>query len=251
MARNLLRRCALPAAIFGATLGLAGCASSSSGSSSGSSGNTKVLTVFAASSLSGAFGQLEQRYETAHPGTDMQVSFGSSDQLVAQIEDGAEVDLIATADRATALRVAGDLPIQRIAGNSLSIITERNIDTPKSLKELQRSGLTVVVGAPDTPIGRYTAAALQQADVTLEARSFEPNAKAVLSKVTIGEVDAAIVYSSDARMAGDRFTFSQLPGSGKGIELAAVVLQPSGDDLLELLTSSEGQQILRANGFEP
>jgi molybdate transport system substrate-binding protein len=252
MVRNPLHRSALPAIVLGAALGLcSGCATSSPGSSSDSPADKSVITVFAASSLSGAFAQLERNYETANPGSDVQISFGSSDQLVAQIADGAEVDLVATADRATALRVAGDLPIQRFAGNSLSIITDRSIDTPTSLTELQQSSLTVVVGAPDTPIGRYTADALNQADVTLKPKSYEPNAKAVLSKVRLGEVDAAIVYSSDARTAGDRYSFSELPESGTDIELDAVVLEPRGNDLLKLLISDDGQQILRSNGFEP
>jgi molybdate transport system substrate-binding protein len=211
----------------------------------------KVVTVFAASSLSTAFVQIEKDYEVANEGVDIQISFGSSDQLVAQIEDGAEVDLIATADRVTAERVAPDeQTVTRIAGNSLSIITERAVETPQSLEQLQRSGLSVVIGAPDTPIGRYTAAALQAAGVTLRPKSLEPNAKAVINKVRLGEVDAAIVYSSDARTAGDQFAYVAIPNPGNNIELDAVVLRPSGEDLLQFVLSDTGQQILRNNGFD-
>ncbi len=214
-------------------------------------GKKQVVIVFAASSLSTAFTQIEQDYEQANPGLDVQVSSGSSDQLVAQIEDGAEVDLIATADRITADRVASSgQTVSKIAGNSLSIVTQRGIATPKSLAELQQSGLDVVIGAPDTPIGRYTTAALQQAGVTLQPKSLEPNAKAVISKVRLGEVDAAIVYSSDARTAGDQLAYVPVPGSGDAIELDAVVLRPLGDDLLKFVLSDAGQQILRNNGFE-
>jgi molybdate transport system substrate-binding protein len=211
----------------------------------------KVVTVFAASSLSTAFVQIEKDYEVANEGVDVRISFGSSDQLAAQIEDGAEVDLIATADRVTAERVASDkLAIKRIAGNSLAIMTERTIATPKSLAELQMSGLTVVIGAPDTPIGRYTASALAAAGVRLEPKSLEPNSKAVISKVRLGEVDAAIVYASDARTAGDQFAYVAIPSSGENIELDAVALRPQGNDLLEFVLSDTGQQILRTNGFD-
>ncbi len=206
--------------------------------------------MFAASSLSVAFVDVERKYEAEHPTVDIRVTSGSSDQLVAQIQDGAEADLIATADRITAERLSSDpTKIKRIAGNSLSIVVAPGQAAPKSLQELSTSGLSVVIGAPNSPIGRYTQAALNAANVTLQPMSLEPNAKAVLAKVQLGEVDAAVVYTSDARTAKG-LPFHVLAGTDQDIELDAIALTVPGQAVLDFILSNDGQALLRDNGFD-
>ena len=133
---------------------LAGCGSSPSSSTSASPASTK-LTVFAAASLTEAFTKLGTQFTAAHPGVKVTFNFAGSQDLVAQLDQGAPADVMATADTATMDKVASlvDTP-QVFAGNKLEIVVAPG--NPKhitGLADLADSDLKVVLAAPEVPAG--------------------------------------------------------------------------------------------------
>ncbi len=172
------------------------------------------IVVFAAASLTDAFGEVAEAFQRDHPGTRVTYSFGGSNQLRAQLEQGARADVFASADELQMdAAVAGGLtvePVRVFARNRLTIITPA--DNPKGVagvRDLARPGVRLVTAQPNVPIGRYTEAMLDRAaadptygpDFTAHAKanvvSREENVRQVVGKVQLGEADAAVVYSSD------------------------------------------------------
>ena len=192
-----------------ATLVLAACGSSSKGTASTSpSGKlTGSITVLAGSSLTAGFTGLGEEFQTAHPGTKIEFSFGSSSDLERSIEEGAPADVFASADQKnmTKLVAAGansGRPVD-FAKNRLEIAVEKgNPENIATLSDLAKPGVVVVLCDPSAPCGKYAAQVLDNAKVKLTPKSLEANVKSTLSKVEIGEADAAIVYVSDVTSSG-------------------------------------------------
>lgn len=170
---------------------------------------TTTLRVFAAASLRGAFTELAAGFERAHDDVDVEVTFAGSSALAAQILQGAPADVFAPADEHTMARVLSDAPdgLRPVvfARNRLALIVEPgNPESLRSVADLARPGLVVVVCAAVVPCGRLAAAALERAGVGDEVAvaSFEEHVGAVRSKVELGEADAGIVYATDVLEAG-------------------------------------------------
>jgi molybdate transport system substrate-binding protein len=196
--------------VVAVTLLLAACGSSSkdAGTSAGPSGKlTGSITVLAASSLTKSFTALGDEFEAAHAGTKIEFSFGSSSELETSIEQGAPADAFASADQKNMdnLVAAGDNSGRpaNFAKNKLEIAVENG--NPKhigALGDLTKPGLVVVLCDRSAPCGKYAAQVLDNAKVDLKAKSLEANVKATLSKVELGEADAAIVYVTDVAASG-------------------------------------------------
>jgi molybdate transport system substrate-binding protein len=193
-----------------ATASLAACSSSKKAAVTATAGPTKLsgsITVFAAASLTNGFTALGKEFEAANPGTKVTFSFGSSSDLETQIEQGAPADVFASADQTNMDKIvtAGDnagTPVPFVK-NKLEIAVETG--NPKhiaTLRDLTKSGTVVVLCAPSVPCGKFAKRVLANAKVTLTPKSLEANAKATLSKVELGEADAAIVYVSDVASSG-------------------------------------------------
>ena len=154
------------------------------------------ITVLAAASLTEAFQDLGE-------GAAATYSFAGSQQLVAQVEAGAPVDVVATADPVAMDRLVGAGLVEaprNFAGNRLAIaVGSGNPQGIEGLDDLARGGLKVVLADPAVPAGRYTAQALERAGVRVRTVSFELDVKAVARKVAAGEADAGIVYVTDVR----------------------------------------------------
>ena len=207
----LLRKSIVTAVALACTL--TACGSSKSKSSSSTSGPTSTpalsgtLTVLAASSLTNGFTALGQEFQTAHPGTKISFSFGASSDLETQVEQGAPADVFASADQANMDKVVAahdnaSAP-QNIVKNRLAIAVEPG--NPKhiaTLADLTKPGVVVVLCDPSVPCGKFADQILANANVTLTPKSREINVKATLSKVELGEADAAIVYVSDVKTSG-------------------------------------------------
>jgi len=177
-------------------------------------GGRTELIVFAASSLADVFGALEVPFErtvAADPGgVDVVLHLAGSQALRLQVEQGAPADVVATADtlHMQALEAGGHVAPgwRTFATNEVVAVAPAGspVDTFEGLLQARR----VVVGAPETPIGRYTEALLDRAGERLGAGfaqgvrdrvvSREANVRLVLSKVALGEADAAFVYRTDA-----------------------------------------------------
>ncbi len=172
------------------------------------------LTVFAASSLTEAAGELEAAFEGVHPGVDVRFAFAGSQTLRAQIEAGAPADVFISADlRHMEALVAGGHATEprRLVENRLTLIAPphkpADISSFADLPKARR----IVLAAPEVPAGAYAREVIARADAALgggfgaaalaRVVSEEPNVRLVRAKVLLGEADAAIVYATDARGA--------------------------------------------------
>ena len=166
------------------------------------------LVILAASSLTEAFVDLRDDFESTVPELELELVFAGSQVLRLQIEQGAEFDVFASAnaEHAAALAAEGLLADPRVfAAGELALIVPTS-SSIRSFDELPRAE-RLVVGTTSVPVGRYTrrlfarvgerrGPALQQ---TLEGRvvSEESNVRLVRAKVELGEADAAFVYATD------------------------------------------------------
>lgn len=174
----------------------------------------QTLTVFAAASLTDAFEGIGAAFEAAHPGVQVIFSFGGSSTLAAQLVEGAPADVFASANAKQMLvaREAGRIavPVRTFARNRLVVIVPA--DNPagiETLRDLARSGVLLVLAAPQVPVRDYTDIMLEKlaADpeygeayaraVRANVVSEEPDVRHVAAKVALGEADAGVVYQSD------------------------------------------------------
>ena len=206
---RLLRPAAAVAAVALAGTALAGCSSSSptdAAASSSASGSGQALsgtiTVFAAASLQKTFTALSATFEKEHPGTTVKFSFGGSDTLAAQITQGAPADVFAAASQKTMQTVvtAGDstgTPTVFVKNTLEIAVAPGNPKGIKTLADLTKSGLKVAECASTVPCGSAAVKALAAANVKLTPVTYETDVTSALTKVELGEVDAALVYHSD------------------------------------------------------
>ena len=227
------------------------------------------LVVFAASSLREAFGRLEEAFERAHPGVEVHCAFAGSQELRTQLEQGARADVFASADaqQLQALSSVHALEPQVFARNEpVLILSSEAAARVHSLEELPRVK-SLVLGAPEVPIGRYTDELLDRAQAGLggdfraqvEAKvvSRELNVRQVLGKVSLGEAEAGIVYRTDALSAGSQVRAIPLPSElARRADYPIAVLEGAAQPELArawvaFVLSAEGQQLLAASGFVP
>ena len=235
-------------------LALAGC----SGSDTGSSGGDRKLTVLAASSLTEVFTGFASDFEADHGGVQVVLSFGSSTDLAESAADGAPGDVLATADE-TSMKVAQDASVTTedpvaFATNKLVIVTAPgNPEGISSLADLDST--TWVRCADDVPCGRVALALLDAHGVTAKPASLEADVKSTLEKVTSGEADAGLVYSSDAVAAGDAVDVVEIDGAEDALTtyvIAPLAQSPDAGlaaDWIDLVTSKDAHQLLSDAGF--
>lgn len=222
--------------------------------------NPQTITVFAAASLQDAFEKLGTEFEVAHPSYGMQFSFNSSTQLSHQIIDGAPADVFASADTKNMDllvlhdEISGD-PAE-FATNHLEILVAlAAVDRIRSLADLARRDVVVVLAAADVPLGRYSAKILTATGLTVSPVSYEPSASAVVSKVVNGEADAGIVYSSDVVRAGSSALGVEIPAAiNTNVSYPIAVTrhgsqQPGAKQWVNFVLSERGQEVLRQYGF--
>ncbi|MDQ1246091.1 MAG: molybdate transport system substrate-binding protein [Actinomycetota bacterium] len=238
--------------------GCAGSAGAGEPQRSGSAGGQ--LTVFAASSLTRTFTELSRQFEAAHPGTVVRVNFGGSADLVAQLQQGAPADVFAAADAATMAKAVDDRLIagqpKDFASNSMAIaVPPGNPAGVRSFAALADPGVTVVVCAVQVPCGAATAAIERRTGVTLTPASEENAVADVLGKVTSGQADAGVVYTTDVRGAGEAVEGIDIPGQDNTrttypIALLSGAANPSlAGQFEQFVLSPTGQQVLADAGF--
>ncbi|GAA2514380.1 molybdate ABC transporter substrate-binding protein [Streptomyces levis] len=249
-----------------ALLALSACSSSGSDTSgapaSGSSQGevTGEVTVFAAASLQDSFTALGKRFEKEHPGARVTFSFGGSDSLAASITGGAPADVFAAASPKTMKIVtdAGDASgtPATFARNELGIATlPGNPDRISSLKDLTAKGLKVVLCAQEVPCGAAARKALDAGGLKLTPVSYEQDVKAALTKVELKEADAAVVYKTDVRAAGDKVEGVEFPESADAVNDYPIALLKDAPNaeaakaFIALVRSAEGERVLSRAGF--
>ncbi|MEU5878803.1 molybdate ABC transporter substrate-binding protein [Spirillospora sp. NPDC047279] len=231
------------------------------GSGSGSAATGGTATVFAAASLTGAFTDLKERFEAAHPGRSVRLNFGASSTLVTQLTHGAPADVFASADQANMDKAvkAGvtDGTPSTFARNSLALIVRPG--NPKritGLADLRRGGIVVSLCAPAVPAGRYAAQAFAKARVPAPRAGGETDVKQVVTRVSLGEADAGVVYVTDARAAGSRVSTVAIPPAHNVTAAYPASVIKGGPDtaagraFLAFLTSAAGRTVLAGHGFQ-
>lgn len=263
-ARRRPFRIAVPGAA--ALLALSACSSSGSDTSgapaSGSSQGevTGEVTVFAAASLQDSFTALGKRFEKEHPGAKVTFSFGGSDSLAASITGGAPADVFAAASPRTMKIVtdAGDASgtPATFVRNELEIATlPGNPDRISSLKDLTAKDLKVVLCAQEVPCGAAARKALDAGGLKLTPVSYEQDVKAALTKVELKEADAAVVYKTDVRAAGDKVEGVEFPESADAVNDYPIALLKDAPNaeaakaFIALVRSAEGERVLSRAGF--
>jgi molybdate transport system substrate-binding protein len=227
--------------------------------SGGTAASPGELKVFAAASLTAAFGELGEQFTAADGGTEVTFNFAGSQALATQIQQGAPADVFASADTANMDKVkdlVGDP--QAFASNLLQIVVEKgNPKGVKDLDDLASSDLKVVLTAPEVPAGKYAGQALDRQGVTVKPVSLEDNVKAVVGKVSLGEADAGIVYVTDVTAGGSKVEGVDIPTEHNVVAtypIATVKASRSRDQaqaFMDLVRSAEGQQVLERYGFLP
>ncbi|MFN3600746.1 MAG: molybdate ABC transporter substrate-binding protein [Dietzia sp.] len=240
--------------------------------------DTRLVTVFAAASLTGAFTQIAEDFERANPGVEVRLSFDGSSGLVDQIAGGAPADVFASADtdsmdRAVAEGLVPGEPVE-FATNVLTLITPPG--NPAGITGLDGSldGTRLVVCAEGVPCGTGARALAAAAGVDLRPVSEESKVTDVRGKVTSGEADAGIVYTTDARAAGDaveqiaipaaeadpnRYQIAVVDRAGRGTDgsdpesSGADGSDPDGADtarrFVDAVTGEAGRTVLAGHGF--
>ena len=210
----------------------------------------RTVTVFAAASLTEAFPAIGAAFHRAHPDVVVRFSFAGSQSLVAQVEQGAPADVLATADEASMRQVSSARDPQVFARNRLAIVAPAGRPVP-ALGDLGRPGLRLVLGGPTVPVGKAARKALAAARVTAHPVSEEPDVKSVLAKVALGEADAAVVYATDLAAAGDAVHGTVLPPVATSLPIAALDGSSDAAAFVRFVLGPDGQAILAKRGFAP
>lgn len=219
------------------------------------------LLVSAAASLTDAFGELEAAFEDANPDIDVILNFGPSSGLREQILEGAPADVFASANRSNMDQVieAGEAEGSQVfARNVLQIaVPAGNPAGITGLADFARPELLIGLCAEEVPCGDFARQALDNANVTPDLDTNEPDVRALLTKVASGELDAGIVYATDV-MAPD-FTEDvegiDIPADINVIAdypIAALANAPNPDAaaaFVAFVLSDVGQAILNEYGF--
>jgi molybdate transport system substrate-binding protein len=211
------------------------------------------LTVYAASSLTEVFQELEP---------DHRYNFAGSDELATQIREGGEADVYAAASPGYPKELADEGLVDEprvFATNRLVLIVPKSrsgeID---NVADLAENGVKLVIGAEGVPVGDYTRDVLEnlgRTDILEQVVSEEENVKGVVSKVALGEADAGFVYATDAITAGDKVTTIELPQSAQAdVRYPIAVVegtdqQDEAEEFVALLLSTDGRDALERAGF--
>ena len=241
----------------------AGCGDTG-GSSAGPSASAKgggTLVVFAAASLTETFTSLGRAFEAAHPEVKVRFNFAGSSALAQQITQGAPADVFAAAGPA-AMKAVTDAGLaagepQVFVRNRLEIATPPgNPANVTALRDLARPGLKVVLCAPQVPCGAAAVKALDSAGVEVEPVSLEQDVKAALTKVRLGEADAALVYRTDVKAAAGKVDGVDFPEAATAVNdypIATLAKAPHAalaEGFTRLVLSGRGRAVLTRAGFD-
>lgn len=224
-------------------------------------GEERELVVFAAASLTEPFTGLGDGFEAAHPGVRVRFSFAGSATLAQQINQGAPADVFASANPETMRTVtdAGNADGEPVtfAHNRLVIaVPAGNPHRITGLADLAAPGVTVALCAAQVPCGAAAGTALEAAGVALTPVTLEPDVRAALSRVRLGEVDAALVYHTDVATAASGVEGIEFPESASAVNDYPIVVlreaphRTAGRAFVDHIRSAAGRAALTAAGFQ-
>jgi len=219
-----------------------------------------TITVSAAASLTDVLPVISNAFNKRFPHITVKFNFGGSNALVEQLRAGAPVDVLATASESTMLAaVRNDWAVRPMvfSKNSMAIVTPTgNPAKVSKLSDLQSSRVLTAVCAKAVPCGEAAARLFARNNVTIKPVTNELDVRGVLGKVLADQVDAGIVYLTDARAAGRNVTTVTIPLSENATTsylIAPVTYSRSPKAAKEFVDfvrySSSAQRILRTWGF--
>lgn len=232
----------------------------------GSSPDT--VDVYGASSLTELLRELGEAFERTDDGADVRFNFASSSALATQIRQGAPADVFASANAALTDALAAEGYVeatQAIASTRMVIVARGDDDSIHSLSQLGNPDVILVLAGEGVPAGEYARDVLTDAStanglgedfrerVLANVRSFEPNVRAALLKVELGEADAAIVYETDVDPGNSRLRAVSIPDEYNVVATFTVALLVNADEsaraFYDFLASEAAAEIVRGFGF--
>ncbi|MEH0111205.1 molybdate ABC transporter substrate-binding protein [Tersicoccus sp. MR15.9] len=231
--------------------------SGSTGSGGSQSTGQQTVTVFAAASLTDVGPELAEAYKASHPGVEVRFNLAGSQALVSQLIAGADADVLMTADQESLKPLAGKdiLAVDPtvVAVNHLVLAVDPSAGI-HGLADLARDGVRTAICAPDVPCGRVSQQVLQKERITPSATTEEENVRGALTKLTSGQVQAALVYRTDATTAGSKVRIIDLPEAGGNPYPVALTkdgaARPAATAFETWLTGPEARAILHRAGFD-
>lgn len=264
-----MRACWIRTALAGlaalAVAGLSGCGGGdgtvSAQPGSSSTGVTGTVTVFAAASLTESFTQIGKDFEADNPGSKVRFSFGGSSGLATQINQGAPADVFASANP-TNMKIVTDAgngdgsPTVFVRNQLVIAVPKGNPKGIKGLADLTKPGVKVALCAEQVPCGAAAKKALDAAGVKLTPVTLEQDVKSALSKVELGEVDAALVYRTDVKAAASDVDGVEFPESASAINDYPIVVlrnapnRAGAQAFVAYVRSDKGKAVLTQAGFQ-
>jgi molybdate transport system substrate-binding protein len=222
---------------------------------------TGNINVFAAASLTEAFNQIGKDFQTANPGAKVVFNYAGSSTLATQINQGAPADVFASAAPANMKTVtdAGNgsgTPVTFVKNQLVIAVPKGNPKGIQSLADLAKPGVKVALCDDPVPCGAAAKKALTAANVSITPVTKETDVKAALSKVKLGEVDAALVYRTDAKSSASDVDGIEFPESSSAINEYPIVAlkgapnKAGADAFVAYVQSSKGEAVLTQFGFQ-
>ena len=248
-------------------IALAACSSSTTTTvaAAGSTGPAKptgTVVVFAATSLTDAFNKIATQFEAANPGVSVKFNYNGSSTLATQINQGAPADVFASAAPSNMTTVTD----QQLTATTPKIFTRNtgeimvdagNPDHISSVADLANPALKVVTCAPAVPCGQIATTIFKNAKVTVKPVSQEQNVGGVVTKVSLGEADAGIVYVTDVKANGSKTVGVPIPANENAITdypIAEIKGAPNATGsvaFINYVLGPDGQAVLKSFGFMP
>jgi molybdate transport system substrate-binding protein len=252
------------AGVASLAIGLAACSSSSSSTpaATGSVKPTGTLVVFAATSLTDAFNKIADQFEAANPGVTVKFNYNGSSSLATQITQGAPADVFASASP-TNMKTVTEASLEAttpetFAANQGEIMVEAgNPSHIASVSDLANPSLKVVTCAPSVPCGALATQIFKNADVTVNPVSQEQNVGGVVTKVSLGEADAGIVYVTDVKANGSKTAGVAIPADQNATttypiaEIKGAPNATAAAAFISYVLGPDGQQVMKSFGFLP
>jgi len=214
------------------------------------------ITVYAAASLTNVFPAIDPNEK---------YSFGGSNTLATQIQQGAPADVFASANMKLPLQLNSQnlcsKPIVFTRNTLVVVVPKSNPAHIHSVYDLTKSGVTIDIAQSGVPVGSYTLQILKNMNLTAAVLknvvSQETDVREVLSKVALGEVDAGFVYSTDAKTVPGKVSVIKIPAWAQPkVQYGICVVSSSSQKtaaqaFIKRVMGKAGQKQLHKFGFLP
>lgn len=243
--------------------GLAACLATTSLVACGSDNSDSedlTIRVYAAASLTDSFTELGMRFEKDHAGTKVVFNFGPSSGLAEQIGSGSPADVFASASPSNMDTLVQDKDAEDpkdFAVNSMEIaVPPANPGKVAGVADLAEPGVKVALCQAQVPCGKVAAEVFDNAGITVKPVTEEVDVRSVLTKVTLGEVDAGVVYVTDVLASGEKVKGVEIPADQNArttypiATLTGSEHTKSADQFVSLVLSAGGAKVLEDAGFQ-